>query len=158
MKTVELVRQYASLRSLIRQVGHDPTTRALEMQSHWARYVCVLSAGFVENIVRHSYGAFVRKNSYSEQVIRYASKQLDEVQNPKAERLVKIARTFDPQWGQDLEIFVGQNYRGESVNSIMSNRHLIAHGRNSNITVGQVSQYLTKIEEIADFIEAQCSL
>lgn len=158
MKSVELDRQAAALRRLIKRVGHDPTTRAIEMQSHWARYICVLSAGYVENSVREIYGQYIKKNSYSPAVIRYAIKQLDGVQNPRSEKLVKIATSFDQAWGRELQNHLDQNYRSEAVNSIMSNRNLIAHGRSSNITVGQISRYLDKVVEIAKFMETQCGL
>lgn len=128
------------------------------MQGHWARYICVLSAGYVENTVRDIYGQYVHKNSYSQPVIRYATKQLDSVQNPRPEKLVKIAASFDPAWGRDLETHLNQNFRSDAVNAIMSNRHLIAHGRSSNITVGQISLYLGKVVEVAEFMESQCGL
>lgn len=158
MKSPELNRQAAALRHLIKRVAHDPSTRALEMQGHWARYVCVLTAGFVENVVRETYGHYVRKNSYSAPVIKYAVKQLEEIQNPRPEKLIKIASSFDPGWGRDLEAHLEQNYRSDAVNAIMSHRHLIAHGRSSNITVGQVTMYLGKVVEVADYIEAQCGI
>jgi RiboL-PSP-HEPN len=158
MKTVELARQAASLKQLIKRVGHDPSTRALEMQAHWARYLCVLTSGFVENIVRNLYGAYAEKNSYSAAVVRYAKRQLDSIQNPRPARLVEMAAAFDPTWGRDLEAYLALEYRSDAINAIMSNRHLIAHGRNSNITVGQVSLYLSKIVEVAEYIEEQCQL
>lgn len=158
MKSVELSRQAAALRHLIKRVGHDPSTRSLEMQGHWARYICVLSAGYVENSVRDIYSRYVQKNSYSPAVIRYAIKQLDGVQNPRPDKLVKIVTSFDATWGRELESYLSQNFRSDAVNAIMSNRHLIAHGRSSNITVGQISLYLDKVVEIAEFMEAQCGL
>ena len=158
MKTVELVRQASALRTLIKRVGHDPSTRALEMQGHWARYICVLTSGYVENTVREVYGQYVRKNSYSEPVIRYTTKQLEGVQNPRPDKLINIASGFDPSWGRALEAYLADDFRSEAVSAIMSNRNLIAHGRSSNITVGQVSLYLGKIVEVAEFMEAQCGL
>lgn len=158
MKCIELVRQEAALRHLVKRVGHDPTTHALEMQGHWAKYLCVLTSGFVENVVRIVYGEYVKKNSYSSAVIRYATKQLEDIQNPRPDRLVKIASSFDASWGKQLESFLEQDFRAEAINSIISNRHLIVHGRNSSITVGQVKSYLGKIVEVAEFIEGQCNL
>ena len=158
MKSTELTRQAAALHRLIKRVGHDPSTRAIEMQSHWARYVCVLTSGYVENAVRDVYGSYIRKNSYSEAVIRYATKQLEGIQNPRPDRLIKIAATFDPSWGRALEAYLDQDYRSDAINSIMSHRHLIAHGRSSNITVGQISQHLTKVVEVAEYMETQCGL
>lgn len=147
-----------ALRKLIKRVGHDPSTRALEMQAHWARYLCVLTSGYVENVVRDLYGQYVRKTSYSAPVIRYTTRQLDSVQNPRPEKLVQIAAAFDASWGRNLEEYLRQEYRSDAVNAIMSHRHLIAHGRSSNITVGQVNLYLGKVIEVAEFIEGQCDL
>jgi hypothetical protein len=39
----------------------------------------------------------------------------------------------------------------------MNNRHLIAHGRSSSISVVQVREYFAAIGEVAEFIEHQCS-
>lgn len=158
MKTAELNRQAAALRQLIKRVGHEPTTRAIEMQGHWAKYICVLSAGYVENSVRDIYGHYIRKNSYSSAVVKYAVSQLEGVQNPRPEKLVKIANSFDKKWGSDLQDYLSIDFRADAVNSIMSNRHLIAHGRNSNITVGQISSYLNKVIEISEFMENQCGI
>ena len=146
----------ASLKHLIKRVGHDPSTRALEMQAHWARYLCVLTSGFVENIVRNLYGDYATKHSYKPAVVRFTKKQLETIQNPRPQKLVDIARAFDPTWGRDLEAYLGLEYRSDAINAIMSHRHLIAHGRSSNITVGQVNLYLSKIAEVADYIEGQC--
>jgi hypothetical protein len=156
MRSVELNRQAAKLRQLIRRVGHDPTTHALEMHAHWAKYICVLSAGYIENIVRDVYGNYVKSHSYSAAVIRYAKNQIDWVQNPNSEKLIAIARSFDDKWGRDLESYLAQEYRKDAVNSIISNRNLIAHGRDSDITVARISQYLDKVKEVAEFMEMQC--
>lgn len=158
MKIIELSRQSSALRSLVRRVGHDPSTRAIEMQSHWARYICILTSGYVESAVRVIYGQYVRKNSYSQPIIRYMIKQLEGVQNPRSEKLINIADAFDPAWGHALRAHLAQNFRGDAVNAIMSNRHLIAHGRSSNITVGQVSLYLGKVVDVVEFMEKQCGL
>jgi hypothetical protein len=157
MKQQELSRQLAVLKSLIRRAGHDSSTHELEMLAHWGRYLCVLVAGFVENVVRLSYAAYVRKTADA-RTARFAMSQVDDIQNPKAARLIEVASLFDPTWGSELESFLGQNFRREAVNTIMSNRHLIAHGRDSQITLSQVDQYLIRIVEIAEHIETQCKL
>lgn len=157
MKQQELKRQHAILKSLIRRAGHDATTHDLEMLAHWGRYLCVLVAGFVENVVRLTYATYVQKTS-APPTARYSIRRIEEIQNPKASRLVEVASQFDEGWGKDLEVFVEGNFRREAVNSIMSNRHLIAHGRDSHITVSQVDQYLRRIVEIAEHIEKQCKI
>ncbi len=49
-----------------------------------------------------------------------------------------------------------QNGPKEAIDSIMANRHRIAHGRDSGITVARVREYLDKSVEVVEFIEAQC--
>lgn len=153
----ELVRQHAVLRSLIKRTGHDPSTRELEMQAHWGRYLCVLVAGFAENTVREIYSSYIRKSS-NPVVARFAVSSIERVQNPKAGRLVEVAGSFNLKWAQELEKFLEDNFRGDAVDSIMTNRHLIAHGKSSYITVASVDQYLSRIVEIATFLEKQCGL
>lgn len=158
MKSIELVRQHASIRQLIKRAGHDPSTKNLEMLSHWGKYSCVLCSGFVESIVRTIYGEYLRKKAGTSQVARYASRHIESVQNPKAGKLIEIATAFDPLWGKSLEAFLDDQFRGDAINAVMTNRHLIAHGRNSSITLAQVELYLGKSVEVASFIEGQCGI
>ncbi len=148
------MRQHAALTSLIRRAGHDPSTRDLEMLAHWGRYLCVLTAGFFENSVRLVYGAYIAKTS-SLQTARYATGNIEDVQNPKAKRLIEIATSFDKSWGKNVEEFLNENFRKDAINAIMSNRHLIAHGKNSDITIARVDQYRMRIVEVVDYLEQQ---
>ncbi|MFT3808088.1 HEPN domain-containing protein [Arenimonas sp.] len=157
MKTVEVIRQISALKSVIRSAGHHSSNKSMEMMSHWAKYACVVEAGIVENIVRNVYGAMVGQQA-STRVASFARAQLEGVQNPKCDKLVKIAASFDRSWGKDLDVFLKLDFRQDAINAVMSNRHLIAHGRNCNITIAQVSLYLGKIEEVGDYIEGQCGV
>lgn len=126
-----------------------------EMRSHWAKYLCVLSAGFLENSLKVIYGEFVRRTA-SKPVADYANSMLARTQNPNAATLIEIARRFMPDWATELEAFVDSNGRREAINSIMKNRHEIAHGKYSGITLAQIRDYLDKAVEVIDLIENQC--
>ncbi len=127
----------------------------IEMQSHWAKYICVLCAGFLENAVYEIYGEFVR-NAASKPVADYSESILSKIQNPKTDKFVDIAKSFKKDWGNSLEIFITDNGRKEAINNIMVNRHKIAHGENSDITITKINDYFTKALEVVDFIEGQC--
>src|SRR3990172_2859721 len=73
----------------------------IELQSHWARYLCVLVAGFIETSVRSSLSGYVRKNG-SPSVVSYVESQLRYFQNPKMERIVDLARSFNPDWADGV--------------------------------------------------------
>ena len=156
MKTRELVRQHSRLEVLFGKTA-AATGGDLEAQAHWAKYLCVLSAGFLENALCEVYSRYC-VNCANANVARFAGKVLARLQNPKTAKFFEIAEAFDPQWRKQLEAFVDDNGRKDAINSIMSNRHLIAHGQDSTISLVRVSDYLRKSVEVVDFLEQQCGI
>jgi len=154
MRNRELTRQLQKLRALAKKAG-DSSLSDLELQAHWAKYLCVLVAGFLENSLVEIFSEFVSAAS-SPAVARFATSRLENIQNPKAQRFVEVSGAFDESWGPELEAFLADNGRKDAIDSIMSNRHLIAHGSSSGITLARVNQYLDKCVEVVDFIETQC--
>lgn len=154
MQNQEITRQIQQLQSLFSSTaiacGGD-----IEMQAHWARYLCILCAGFLENSLKEVYATFV-SNAASPPVARFTISTLNKVQNPKTTKFIDTARSFKSQWGDDLEIFVNQDGRREAINSIMNNRHQIAHGKVVDITIARIKDYFGKSIQVIEFIEDQC--
>ena len=155
MKTRELVTQHNRLIDLFKKTekaaGGD-----FEAQAHWAKYLCVLSAGFLENALREIYRNYCDRSS-SPNVARFMSKVLQKVYNPKASRFLEIAGRFQGSWRESLKQFMEVNGRNYAIDSIMENRHQIAHGKDSGITLVRVKEYLAKSIEVVEFIEKQCN-
>jgi hypothetical protein len=153
MKNAEIARQISAIRELIKK-SSAATAADIELQAHWARYACVLAAGLLENSVVILYSNFAILNA-QKPVADYATVQIAKVQNPKSKRFIEIARSFKNSWADDLEKFMEQDGRKEAIDAIMANRHQIAHGQNSGITVARVSDYFNKAEQVLEFIEKQ---
>ncbi|HEX3797892.1 MAG TPA: HEPN domain-containing protein [Verrucomicrobiae bacterium] len=153
MRNADIARQLASIRALVLN-SSSATADDLELQSHWARYACVLTAGLLENAVIALYTNFVTRIA-PKPIGDYASIQLGKIQNPKTKRFLEISGSFKESWAKDLETFVDLNGRREAIDAIMANRHQIAHGQNSDITIARISNYLNKAEEVLEFIENQ---
>ncbi len=154
MENSALSRQLQKLQGLIQRT-RQASSDDLELQAHWGRYLCVLVAGFVENALVEIYSDFVQ-NASSSPVAKFASSHLSRIQNPKAERFLEIAGSFKSSWVNELKNFLNEEGRKDAIDSIMANRHLIAHGQSAGITVARVSEYLVKCIEVIDFIESQC--
>lgn len=150
----ELTKQFQILRTLAKKTG-DSGLQDLELLAHWAKYLCVLVAGFVENSLQEVFSEFVTSSS-SRAVTRFTTRALRNIQNPKTQRFIEVSGAFDDSWRAPLEAFVAENGRKDAIDSIMANRHLIAHGEDSGITLARVKDYLDKCVEVIDFIEAQC--
>jgi hypothetical protein len=155
MKNRQLEIQYDRIKNLFAVTGKT-TGGDFELQSHWAKYLCVLSAGFLENAISEVYIDFVRNKAH-QPVANYASSMLSNIRNPKTAKFIEVAYAFKKSWGDELDDFVKENGRAEAVNSIMHNRHLIAHGKNSNVTVVRLQNWFETSVEVIVFIENQCA-
>lgn len=153
MNSFELNRQHGQIVALIAQ------TRAvcgdnLELQGHWGQYLCVMTAGFLENAIAEVYSEFAARNA-SKPVAGYATTHLLAIQNPNTNKFIDTAKAFKPEWGDQLETFVSSEGRKDAIDAVMANRHQIAHGQYSGISVARIDSYLRKCVEVIEFIEGQ---
>lgn len=155
MRNQELSRQLQRLNSLI-----DRTTEAsagdIELQAHWAKYLCVLSAGFLENALTEIYTEYAGASS-NRAVAGYVARQLERIQNPKAQAFLSTTYQFKKEWGIALESYLDQDGRKEAIDAIMTNRHKIAHGEDSDITISRIRDYMVKIIQVIEYMEMQCA-
>lgn len=155
MNLGNLASQRQRLLWLIEQANRLPAEQT-ELRAHWARYICVLVSGFLENSLKELYSHYARSCS-APAVANYVEVQLERLQNPRAQRFVETAQAFDKRWANDLAAFMEEEGRKEAIDAIMANRHQIAHGKDSGITLARISDYLAKSVRVLDFIEAQCA-
>ena len=161
MRNAELRKQYDGILSLIQSTA-AATSGNITLQTHWGKYICVLTAGLLENSIKEIYGEFIRNTAANSKnspaVAKYAASTLAIIQNPKAERFVRTARSFSDEWGRQLQTYLNDanGQRKNAVDSIMDNRHRIAHGKNATISVSRMAGYLKTAAEVIDFIESQC--
>ena len=139
MRNKELFRQIQRLKSLINR-SQEACGDNIEMQSHWAKYACVISAGVIENAIKEIYIEYAQK-MVSKPIANYVSSQLGQIRNPKTQKFLDVAAAFKLEWKSELEIFVSAEGRDSAIDSIMNNRHLIVHGKDndSRITVTQLN-------------------
>jgi hypothetical protein len=154
MKNRELSRQIQILNNLFDKTS-EATGGDIEFQSHWAKYLCILCAGFLENALSEIYVSF-SSGAASPHVVSFTRKALSQITNPNTTRFIEITLSFDKTWGSNLKDFVEDNGRKDAIDSIMSQRHRIAHGKNSDITVVRLREYLKKAIEVIEFLEKQC--
>lgn len=156
MRNAKVSQEAQRIRSLIQRT-QKACAEDIELSSHWAKYLCVLSSGFLENSIAEIYGDFSDKSAH-EPVARYTRARLSTINNPKAETFAKTAGAFKADWEVDLRTFMEDEGRKDAVDSIMRLRHLIAHGRekDAGVTVARISDYLERSIQILEYIETQC--
>jgi len=122
-------------------------------QSHIANYVCVLLSGLIENAIRDIISAHVETKS-TPRIANYVKSHLDRFRNPDPESVTRLLLSFDAALVDRLE----GHWSGEikdAVGSIVGNRHLIAHGRSTTLTLARVGEWFKSAKNLIAFLEAE---
>lgn len=152
MKNREVLRYRQRLDDLFDKVKE---IQDIELQSHWARYLCILVSGYLETSVRAIYNEYTSNKSHKN-IAKFVSSRLEWFQSPKMGNIIELIRTFNSQWAEELENATKDEIKA-SVDNIVDNRHNIAHGRNSNISYSQIREYYQNAIKLLELIEKQCS-
>lgn len=154
MKNIEVVRYQQRLDNLFKRIaafsGDD-----LELQSHWARYLCILVSGFIENSVRAIYTQYTRKKA-APFVVNFVDGKLKGFQNPKMEKILELTKSFSQEWEERLRNEIEDEHKG-AVDSIVANRNRIAHGESVGITYRNINLWYQNAIEVIELIEEQCN-
>jgi RiboL-PSP-HEPN len=150
MKNREVFRRLKKLKSNFDKAKSLPPDP--EVQSHWARYLCILTAGLIEKAVVELLTEYIEAGS-SPAIASYAISRLEQLQNPKTRKIAEVLGAFQDTWRVSFEKFVCVDGRKDAIDSVMSNRHRIAHGDDTNITIARVREYFDKWEVTVNYIE-----
>lgn len=120
-----------------------------ELQSEFAKYLCVLVSGFLEQAVRDILLYYAALNS-DQFVARYVEGTVERT-NLNAQRLEELVGRFSNDWQQRLHAYIVDERRA-ALGNIVTQRNAIAHGRDSTITLQQVHDYYDRINEVLDFL------
>ena len=155
MRNHKVNHRLLELRQLIKLTGQ--ATQDINLQGHWGRYLCVMTAGFLEYSLQTIYADFAASSS-SPRVAQFVSQSLRRITNPNADRFLQTAGAFSKEWRDELSAFFDDDpdLRQGAINSIMSIRNKIVHGESVGITLAGVREYLDRSVKVLEFIELQC--
>ena len=113
-------------------------------------------ASFLENAVQAIYEDYAYSASGGN-VAQYVSNQIAfTVGSANSDSIVRTAKAFSETWANELRSFLADEDRQSAINTIVSQRNLIAHGEQSSVSPAQLRAHLDKAVAVLDFIENQC--
>ena len=112
-----------------------------------AQLTTVWVSGYLESACREAVLAYTSKRA-NENIVNYVSHTLDRFSNPKMDKILHLFQAVDQDATDKLKGFADGKIKA-SVNSIVSNRHRIAHGRSTQITIAQVRSYYGDARRLA---------
>jgi hypothetical protein len=142
-----IYRRISDIINLSKQLNDDDL-----LKQSVAAHVCILQSGLLENIVKESLKIYADKRA-EPCISRFVCRRLKELQNPKAEKIENILSEFSPELKDDLRKFWCKNGIRDHVDSVVANRHLIAHGQSFEVSMSRVSDWHRSIKRVMDFFE-----
>lgn len=122
-----------------------------ELRADLARYLCVLVSGFFESSVKTLFRAYVSQHA-DERIQSQFSAGLKRVNTVNSDVLLDRAGQFDRDWKTAIATFIDGESK-EAIDSVVTQRHAIAHGDVSDITLGDVERYFGRITRVVEFVE-----
>src|SRR5436309_8846471 len=126
-----------------------PTTE-IELQSDFAKYLCVLVSGFLENAVIALLLDVAQRRSAPE-IALFVERQLDYWTSPTCDKIIQLLGDFSSEWRMQAEGYLVDERRA-AVNSLVALRHKIAHGESVGTSLGQVKAYYATVLEVVAFV------
>ena len=131
----------------------DPDS--LELRSDFAKYLCVLVSGYIETALAQMIQEHARQNG-SPTPQRFVESKMDKFTNANPQKIIELLGSFDKEWRREIEKFLVGDQK-DAISSIVKNRHLIAHGRDSQITYHNIRDYYGKAQRVVDRVQELCS-
>lgn len=122
-----------------------------ELKAQWARYLCVLTSGFIENSVRNILNDFAN-NKAAPPIANYVKKKINRVTNLQNNNIISLLDSFNTKWTDKYR----ENVNDEGVaalDGVVATRHQIAHGKNTGITYASISDYYRRVCVVIQLIE-----
>src|SRR5438128_11059911 len=126
-----------------------------ELQSDFARYLCVLVSGFLEKAVSELILEHTRRHA-GPSVQRFVESRGRRLTNVNAQRLQETLGMFKTEWRDDLKRFLVDE-RKDAVNSIVALRNTIAHGQSVGVTFVRVKEYYRLVQSVVDRVADLCA-
>jgi hypothetical protein len=101
MKNREIISNKQKLDHLFKKI--TAFSEDTDLQSHWARYLCILVSGFLETSVRIIYREYA-KSKATPQVANFVVGKLEDFQNPKMEKILQLTGLFSTDWANELRL------------------------------------------------------
>lgn len=145
------IRDSDRLKAAINAAHAEAGNLSNENQSRLAQLMTIWGSGFLEARCREILRSYSERHS-GPLVCRFVSQSLERFNNPRADRIFDLVRSFDKERAIQLEEFAKGSIR-ESVNGMVAQRHRIAHGRSTDTTITRISLQFEDAKKFAKKLE-----
>ena len=123
-----------------------------ELRADFARHLCVLVSGFLDQSIKNFTTEYVRKRSTPE-VTRHVTRSIKNLTNLKTEKITQHLLSFNQEWQPKVATLLSDE-RKAAIDSVINLRNGIAHGQPDDMTLARIEGYYREIIKAIDGIRA----
>ena len=124
---------------------------APDVEADYARYLCVLVTGFLEQAVERVILGYVDAQG-DRRLSSYIATTLRPMRNMRARQILEIVGRFDEDWRSQLDEKLTIRHR-DAIGSVYASRNRIAHGEDVDLTYRQVRDDYALVREAISILE-----
>ena len=142
-------------------IDNPPSSKAgfadeTEIHAHWAKYICVLISGFIEQAVKE-----ILDDQFFEhcdrKIYNYINATWPRSRNMRCEIFQGTLENIDSSWSEKFKEWLEKDLqRKMEINDVIRSRNYIAHGEDfkaTNVTLDSVKKKFEVACEVIDFLE-----
>jgi len=124
-----------------------------ELLAHWAKYLCVLTSGFIESSLRIILAEFTRDKG-NPQIASFVESRLRGITNLNEERIQQLLGAFSSEWRERFRQ-KRTDAQKAAIDSVIANRHLIVHGQSIGLTLARMKDYYKEVVKAITIIDEE---
>ncbi len=147
IKTEQYIRELNDLKSIINGIDDE------EIKSSLLKLFCVRVSGLVEVFLKTRISEYSRGKVPNE-INHFLTAKFKDITNLKTSKLKDILSSFSQNWADRFTSFVDEHEQTKiSLDSIIAQRHNIAHGQPSTLNQSSMNQYYDDILKIIRYLD-----
>lgn len=123
-----------------------------EMQSTFAKYICIRLGGFMETSLKESIQNFVDARKSHTVISSYIKSRLQDITNLNADKIERLLKSFSDDWSSKFKYQASDEMK-MSLGSIYTNRNDIAHGGNNNVSLSNLRKDYENLKSVASLLD-----
>lgn len=135
LKVQQYIKELDEQIKVVKEIDDD------EVKSMLTQYLCVRISGLLETFVKSRISDYAQ-GRVPKEVNRYISVKFKDITNLKYTKLKEILDSFSNEWASDFDDYIKDHEQQKtSMDSLVANRHNIAHGQNGSMSFKRLEQY-----------------
>lgn len=147
MKTQQYIRELDSLKTKTENEEDE------EVKSYLVKLLCVRTAGLLEVFLKTRISEY-SNGKVPNEINRFLTLKFRDITNLRSSKFEDVLTSFSVVWGNKFRDYLNDHEQEKtSLDSVIAQRHNIAHGQPSNIGSASMVQYYTDVKSIVLFLD-----